>query len=226
MKRILLLSALLASSQSFAADLTDEEKQNKEEALKILNEITNQYMEDLTEVKTNMAETDRVIAALEEEIEGLNVSKEEVEIRKNIIKELYVDLKDTEDLFLLDTDSNGTIKQEVKDAALIVKLALNNNAKIVKVKLANGQHLPLIKYKIQKNDTLKNILLHTYPAGYKPTWNEVSSRIDTLVKINKSVIKMNYIYPGQVIYIPLFNNNPSENEVKENILNQKKKQLE
>ena len=67
--------------------------------------------------------------------------------------------------------------------------------------------------------------MNTYPKNYKPTWSEISARIKTLVKINKNVIKMNYIYPGQTIYIPLYKDNPDEAKVKENIIEQKKKKV-
>ena len=96
------------------------------------------------------------------------------------------------------------LKKELQTTSDIIKERLGEDAKIVKVKLKNGSVLPLIKYKVQKNDTLKKILMKTYPYDYKPSWNKISKRIETLVKINKNVIKMNYIYPGQEIYVPIF----------------------
>lgn len=228
MRKIILLSTIMLSTMSFAETNSTQnvsDSKNKEEVLEALDEITKFYMDELAKTKAESQKFDEIIASLESDIEALNVSKEEIEVRKNLIKELYIDLEDTKNLYIIEFDEKGNIKQEIKDAVIAVKQSLNDDSTIVKIKLPNGKHLPLIKYKVKNNDTLKKILLHTYPEGYKPTWNEVSKRIDNLVSINKNIIKMNHIYPGQTIYIPLFKDNPTETDVKENIINQKKKKL-
>lgn len=216
--------SVLMSSPVFATNDINTEM-NKAEALKKLDSITQFYMEELAKTEHESKKIDSIIAQLEIEIKNLNVSKEEIEVRKDLIKELYIDLEDTKNLYVLEFDKNGNIKNEIKEAALAIKMSLNDESKLVKVKLPNGKHLPLIKYVVKRDDTLKKILLHTYPQGYTPTWKEVSKRINTLVKINKNVIKMNYIYPGQVIYIPLFKDNPTQKDVKANLINQKIKKI-
>lgn len=222
MKKSLLVLGLITA---FSTNVFADNKTDKDIALEKLNNITNYYIEEIANSEKDEARLDKVIADLERDLENLKATSEQIEVRKNLIKELYVDLKDTKTLYLLEFDKNGDIKKEIRDAALAVKMSLNDDSKIVKVKLKNGKFLPLIKYKVKKNDTLKKILMNTYPKNYKPTWNEISARIKTLVKINKNVIKMNYIYPGQTIYIPLYKDNPDEEKVKENIIKQKKKKV-
>tara|TARA_Y100001960_G_scaffold333891_1_gene441991 strand:+ start:25138 stop:25809 length:672 start_codon:yes stop_codon:yes gene_type:complete len=222
MKKSLLVLGLIAT---FSTNVFADNKTDKDIALEKLNNITNYYIEEIANNEKNEARLDKVISDLERDLENLKATSEQIEVRKNLIKELYVDLKDTKTLYLLEFDKNGDIKKEIRDAALAIKMSLNDDSKIVKVKLKNGKFLPLIKYKVKKNDTLKKILMNTYPKNYKPTWNEISARIKTLVKINKNVIKMNYIYPGQTIYIPLYKDNPDEEKVKENIIKQKKKKV-
>jgi hypothetical protein len=222
MKKSLLVLGLITA---FSTNVFADNKTDKDIALEKLNNITNYYIEEIANSEKDEARLDKVIADLERDLENLKATSEQIEVRKNLIKELYVDLKDTKTLYLLEFDKNGDIKKEIRDAALAIKMSLNDDSKIVKVKLKNGKFLPLIKYKVKKNDTLKKILMNTYPKNYKPTWNEISARIKTLVKINKNVIKMNYIYPGQTIYIPLYKDNPDEAKVKENIIKQKKKKV-
>lgn len=224
MKKTLL--ALIFSTYSlFSFANNIDTSSEKALAIEKIDNITAYYMEELAKGKEETKRLDKIITELEKELIALEATKEIIQVRKDLIKELYVDLEETKDLYLLEFDSNGNIKQEIRDTLVAIKLSLNDDSKIVKIKLSNGKHLPLIKYKVKKNDTLKKILLHTYPDGYQPTWNEVAKRIDTLVKINKNVIKMNYIYPGQTIYIPLFKDNPTENDLKENLINQKKKEM-
>jgi hypothetical protein len=222
MKKSLLVLGLITA---FSTNVFADNKTDKDIALEKLNNITNYYIEEIANNEKDEARLDKVIADLERDLENLKATSEQIEVRKNLIKELYVDLKDTKTLYLLEFDKNGDIKKEIRDAALAIKMSLNDDSKIVKVKLKNGKFLPLIKYKVKKNDTLKKILMNTYPKNYKPTWNEISARIKTLVKINKNVIKMNYIYPGQTIYIPLYKDNPDEAKVKENIIKQKKNKV-
>jgi hypothetical protein len=222
MKKSLLVLGLITA---FSTNVFAYNKTDKDIALEKLNNITNYYIEEIANNEKDEARLDKVIADLERDLENLKATSEQIEVRKNLIKELYVDLKDTKTLYLLEFDKNGDIKKEIRDAALAIKMSLNDDSKIVKVKLKNGKFLPLIKYKVKKNDTLKKILMNTYPKNYKPTWNEISARIKTLVKINKNVIKMNYIYPGQTIYIPLYKDNPDEAKVKENIIKQKKNKV-
>lgn len=222
MKKSLLVLGLITA---FSTNVFADNKTDKDIALEKLNNITNYYIEEIANNEKDEARLDKVISDLERDLENLKATSEQIEVRKNLIKELYVDLKDTKTLYLLEFDKNGDIKKEIRDAALAIKMSLNDDSKIVKVKLKNGKYLPLIKYKVKKNDTLKKILMNTYPKNYKPTWNEISARIKTLVKINKNVIKMNYIYPGQTIYIPLYKDNPDEAKVKENIIKQKKKKV-
>jgi len=222
MKKSLLVLGLITI---FSANVFADNKTDKDIALEKLNNITNYYIEEIANTEKDEARLNKIIADLERDLGDLKATSEQIEIRKNLIKELYVDLKDTKTLYLLEFDKNGDIKKEIREAALAIKMSLNDDSKIVKVKLKNGKFLPLIKYKVKKNDTLKKILMNTYPKNYKPTWSEISARIKTLVKINKNVIKMNYIYPGQTIYIPLYKDNPDEAKVKENIIEQKKKKV-
>ncbi|MBM24159.1 MAG: hypothetical protein CL760_00225 [Chloroflexi bacterium] len=222
MKKSLLVLGLITI---FSTNVFADNKTDKDIALEKLNNITNYYIEEIANSEKDEARLNKIIADLERDLGDLKVTSEQIEIRKNLIKELYVDLKDTKTLYLLEFDKNGDIKKEIREAALAIKMSLNDDSKIVKVKLKNGKFLPLIKYKVKKNDTLKKILMNTYPKNYKPTWSEISARIKTLVKINKNVIKMNYIYPGQTIYIPLYKDNPDEAKVKENIIEQKKKKV-
>lgn len=219
MKKALVLIALIISGTTNA----DSSKEEIEIALEKINNITNHYMKEVAESEKAELRLTNLISDLEKDLIELEATTEQIEVRKNLIKELYVDLKDTKSLYLLEFDENGDIKKEIRDAAIAIKTSLNDDSKIVKVKLKNGKYLPLIKYKVKSNDTLKKILMNTYPKNYKPTWKELSSRIKTLVKINKNVIKMNYIYPGQTIYIPLFNDTPSAEELKKNIIKQKEK---
>lgn len=218
MKKAVLLLLLLTTSSVYASTATD-----KELALEKINNITNHYIEQIAHSEREEEKLDKIILDLEKDLEDLKATSEQIEVRKTLIKELYVDLEDTKSLYLLEFDEKGDVKKEIRDAALAIKLSLNDDSKIVKVKLKNGKYLPLIKYKVKQNDTLKRILMNTYPKNYKPTWNEISKRIKTLVKINKNVIKMNYIYPGQTIYIPLYNDSPTREKLKENIVKQKKK---
>lgn len=212
----------LVLSTNISAE-TDEDK--KRVALEKIDKITSHFMEKALGSEKEIVELDKIIIDLEADLKDLEVAAEEIEVRKNLIRELYVDLADTKNLYLLEFDANGNVKKEVRNAVLTVQESLGKDAKVVKVKLANGKFLPLIKYKVKKNDTLKKITLNTYPIDYSPSWKEISKRIETLVNINKNIIKMNYIYPDQIIYVPLFKDNPNKQEVKERILKNKQKQL-
>lgn len=217
---VLLITTLTVFFASAETNL--DKKTIAQEKLKNVMEF---YLEEAARLEKTDDDLNKLILEIEKELNGLSIAKQEIEKSKNIITNLYVDLKDTKNLHLLDFDKDGNIKAEIKETADIITSRLGSDSKVVKVKLSNGQMLPLIKYKIQKDDTLKKILLKTYPKNYKPSWSKISNRIKTLVKINKSIIKMNYIYPDQIIYIPLFKDNPSKEEVKENILNQNKKKI-
>lgn len=219
-KLLLILGSILLSNNVLASN-----DRAKEEVLQKLDKITSYYLEKVANEEKEEARLDLIIVELEKDLKELQVASEEIEVRKNLIKELYVDLVDTKNLYLLEMDEDGNVKEEIAKAALTVKESLGEGTKIVKIKLANGKFLPLVKYKVKKNDTLKKITLNTYPSGYEPTWLEISKRIDTLVKINKNIIKMNYIYPDQIIYVPLFKDNPNKNVVKESILKKKQKEL-
>lgn len=187
-----------------------------------IQKITDFYLSEAQRLENNQIELEKLENQLRSELELLSIANQEVELRTNLIKDLYIDIEDTKNLYFLEFDEYGNIKKEIKSTAEIITERLGDSAQMVKVKLKSGKHLPLIKYKIKKNDTLKKILLKTYPHDYKPSWKEISDRIDTLVRINKNVIKMNYIYPGQEIYVPIFKDNPSKEEVAKNILKQKK----
>ncbi len=216
----ILLSCVLLSTNVYSSGQSE-----KEIALEKINKITAHYFEKVANEEKEDAKLEQIIFELEEDLRKLEVASEEIEVRKNLIKELYVDLVDTKNLYLLEFDDNGNVKEEIRNAAMTVKKSLGEGSKIVKIKLANGKFLPLIKYKVKKNDTLKKITLNTYPVGYKPTWLEISQRIETLVKINKNIIKMNYIYPDQIIYVPLFKDNPNKKTMSESVLKSKQKQL-
>lgn len=216
-KKALLFSFFLSFSTLSAVA---NQKTEKEIIIEKLENLTAQYVEKIKIMEKKEADFEILISSLELELKALSITKEEIEIRKNIVKDLYVDAKDTENLYLLDFDETGDIKKEISEYILNIKESLNDDSKVVKIRLSNGKMLPLIKYKVRKNDTLKNILLHTYPKHYSPTWKEASYRIETLLKINKNVIKMNYIYPTQTIYIPLFKDNPSAEAVLFNIMKQ------
>lgn len=222
MKRILLTTTLLLFSMS-AMSAISAEKNDEKIAQEKIQKIMSFYLESAAETEKSNEEIKEMINNLEKDLEGLSLAKKDIELRKNLIEDLYVDIKNTKNLYTLEFDENGDIKEEISKTATAIIARLGEDTKVVKVKLSNGKMLPLIKYKVKKDDTLKKILLNTYPEKYNPTWNEVSQRIDTLVKINKNIIKMNYIYPNQKIYIPLFKDNPTKDEIKENIINQKKK---
>jgi len=226
LKKLLIVGAISLSCITFASDTPTSTTKTTQEKIESIMEF---YLAEAQRLENNDEELSKLKSELEAELEFMSLAKKEIELRTNLIKDLFIDIEDTKNLYFLEFDEFGNIKKEILSTSDVIKERLGEHAKIVKVRLKNGSILPLIKYKVQKNDTLKRILMKTYPYDYKPSWNEISSRIETLVSINKNVIKMNYIYPGQKIYVPIFKDNPSKENVAKNILKQdkrKKKRLE
>lgn len=219
LKKILIVSMISISTFTLSND-NIEEKTTAEK----IETITEFYLSAAEKIENDTEKLTKLQKELEAELEFLSIARQEIELRTNLIQDLYIDIEDTKNLYFLEFDETGSVKKELQTTSDIIKERLGKDAKIVKVKLKNGSVLPLIKYKVQKNDTLKKILMKTYPYDYKPSWNKISKRIETLVKINKNVIKMNYIYPGQEIYVPIFKDNPSKEEVAKNIIKRKEKQ--
>ena len=193
---------------------------------KRIQKVMEYYIKKANKEQKNSEEIKLLTLELEKKLKTLALSKKEIDLRIGIIKDLYIDIEDTKNLFFLEFDENGDIKKEIREASDVILSRMGEGSKLVKVKLSNDKYIPLIKYTVKKGDTLKKLLMRTYPFDYKPIWLQISERIETLVKINKTIIKMNYIYPGQIIYIPIFNDNPSKEEVAINILKQQERKLE
>ena len=214
LKKILITSLISFSAFSFSNE-SDNIDQNVEIQSKIAT-IMEFYIEKAKDVQSKNESLEELKENLKVELEALSLAKIEIEIKTNLIDDLFIDIKDTKNLYFLEFDEFGNIKKEIKSASNIIQERLGSNAKSVKVRLKDGSILPLIKYEVKKNDTLKKILLKTYPSYYKPSWSEISKRINTLVNINKNIIKMNFIYPTQEIYVPIFKDNPSKEDVEKN----------
>lgn len=208
----------ILSSNLLAVDNTTNEKDDtisndKKIMQDKIEKLMKFYIDSAEEISDDNDNLTEIKKELELELEKMAIAKQEIEMRTNIISNLFIDIEDTKNLYHLEFDNAGNIKEEIQDTAEIIKKRLGGETKIVKIKLKDGTFLPLIKYKVKKEDTLKKILINTYPTEYKPSWKNISDRINTLVSINKSIIKMNYIYPNQEIFIPIFNDNPTKEEI-------------
>lgn len=213
----IIIFSILSSNLLAVDDTTNEKDDTISNDKKIMQDkiekLMKFYIDSAEEISDDNHNLTEIKKELELELEKMAIAKQEIEMRTNIISNLFIDIEDTKNLYHLEFDNAGNIKEEIQDTAEIIKERLGGETKIVKIKLKDGTFLPLIKYKVKKEDTLKKILINTYPTEYKPSWKNISDRINTLVSINKSIIKMNYIYPNQEIFIPIFNDNPTKEEI-------------
>ena len=176
------------------------ENNNKKYQLK-LDIMIDFYSKKLKRLKENNEELSESKLIIENEIKELNIKKNEIENREFLVKNINKNLKAITQARLI-----NSLDETTKETALKTLKNLGGKSYFVEFDTNKNGKALLIKYTVKENDTLKKILLNTYDKEEEPSWSEIAERIDILLKINKSIIKMNYIYLDQKIYIPIFKN--------------------
>lgn len=135
------------------------------------------------------------------------VRKEEVKRKYyNNHKGITVTKYNINDLHIYKKSLSRTENISIRNKAVVIKNKLGGESRIVNLNLENGDTIPLIEYKINRKDTLKKIILTTYPSGKNPKWVELIERLNQVASLNTRVKNIDHIYPHQKIYIPVFQN--------------------
>jgi len=97
----------------------------------------------------------------------------------------------------------------IRKKAVVIRNKLksrNRQTRIMNLNLKNGDTIPLIEYKVKRNDTLKKIIMTTYPVGTKLDWLALIGRLNQVASLNTKIKNIDSIYPHQKVYIPVFVN--------------------
>ncbi len=182
----------------------------KEEKMRMIQEHMRKIEAQKAKLADLMEQGKEIKEKIENKIEDNNKQKEIEKAKileyqkqladiKNNLKEVHEKISTEKER---DLDNIAITKNANFEIVSHIPLLNKEGAKEVKFNLKNGKVLNLIEYKIQKNDTLSDIVSKTFIG--KATWVQIEERLNVVVKMNKNIKDMNKVKEGEKIYIPYF----------------------
>lgn len=176
------------------------------------NEINNEdvvIIEEDINVETNQIESSEKVMTTKVVTPSKSYSKHKKQVTPkyvNVHRGVNVTNENIQNLERYKRDVSLNENKLVRADILKVKNRLGGDSKIMNLNLESGETLPLVEYTVKRKDTLKKIILTTYPEGYNPSWLELIDRLQIIGDLNTRIKDIDHIYPYQRIYIPAFKN--------------------